>query len=40
MKRSVNTFARNFTIISGFATFGVLLPATIVSTIVYSVTGK
>ena len=40
MKRSVNIFARSFTIISGFVTFGVLLPATIVSTIVYSVTGK
>ena len=40
MKKSVNMFTRNFTIMSGFVTFGVLLPATIVSTIVYSVTGK
>ena len=40
MKKSVSIFARSFTIISGFMTFGVLLPATIVSTIVYSVTGK
>lgn len=40
MKKKVNMFARNFTIISGFVTFGVLLPAAIVSTIVYSVTGK
>ena len=40
MKKSVNIFTRNFAIISGFVTFSVLLPATIVSTIVYSVTGK
>ena len=40
MKKNVNMFTRNFTIISGFGTFGMLLPAAIASTIVYSVTGK
>ena len=40
MKKNVNMFTRNFTIISGFVTFGMLLPAVIASTIVYSVTGK
>ena len=40
MKKNVNMFTRNFTIISGFVTFGMLLPAAIASAIVYSVTGK